>query len=232
MGSPSFNAREPVSFFAMLSDPDAGTLAGFLEAWHGPPSRPAGPVQSGNLPRAILELAALADRWDSVFVQNRLELDPEWARDGEKRVFYVENQSVFVWATDGVGPDPTVWGRLTDDGERWLAEREPLSRFLVQIAVFEAIMGTPHGAAAAWLSLEQVNKVIAPLRRLDLGSWRWPSEPSWFYASDEALALVNPNSGWPSHPSDRYDVIVAARSERPLAYLSGIEDADWAREPQ
>jgi hypothetical protein len=166
--------------------------------------------------------------WPSAFVQNHLVDDPKDVRDGDKRVFYAENQWVYVWATDGSAADPTVWGRYVGQGDRWQAEREPLSHFLLQILVFEAIMGGPYRAFGFGISLAQVEVALGPMRRLPLGSWRWPSEPGWFYASAQLLGFVNPSVTQPGAPTDRFDIMVAGRTADPLSYLAAIEGVEFA----
>lgn len=62
--------------------------------------------------------------------------------------------------------------------------------------------------------------------------WRWPSEPSWFYAGADVLAFVGPNGPLPSGPTDRFDVFLGSRARDALAYLRDLEDIDWARAPE
>lgn len=167
----------------------------------------------------------------SDFVQNTLVWDPTWARDGDKYVFYVENQAVYVWATDGDGDDPVVWGRFNKPGEPWLAEQEPLSRFLLQVVLFEAIMGTAHGASAASITLRQLEAAVAPLERLPLGCWRWPVEPSCFYAGADVLAFAGPNGRSPDGLVDTVSLFVAARSPIALSYLRDLAGIGWDTGP-
>jgi hypothetical protein len=221
-----------MSFIELLREGPDDAVARFIEAWHGPAARAPRELLLGPLPESVRRLASLAEGWPAVFVQNELVDDPEWARDGNRRVFYVENQGVYVWATDGVGADPVVWGRFNEPDERWQAEREPLSRFLLQIVVFEAILGAPYGAAASWITLPQLQAALGPLERLPWGSWRWPAEPSWFYAGSDALAFVGSNGRWPWGPSDHFDAFIGARTRKGLAYLRDVQGIRWDREPK
>jgi hypothetical protein len=220
-----------MSLFDLLRQPSEETPWAFLERWHGAPTREPAPIPAGDLPESVRAFAARVTRWPDAMVQNDLANDPDDMRDGDKRVFFVENQGVYLWATDGKGADPVVWGRFNEPGERWQAEREPLSGFLLQIVVFEAILGSDHGALASWIPFHQLAAVLGPMKRLPLGSWRWPSEPGWFFASDDALAFVCPNGRWPGDPSDHFDVWIAARTSEPLARLSAIAGVRWDREP-
>jgi hypothetical protein len=214
----------------LLREPPDDAIVRFLEAWHGPATGQAGQPSRSTLPEAVRQLESLAQRWPNAFAQNSLAADPDWARDGDKRVFYIENQAVYLWATNGVGDDPVVWGRFNGGSDRWFAEREPLSRFLLQAVIFEAIMGAPHGAAVSAIALSQLESALGPLERLPFGSWRWPIEPTWFYAGADALAIVNPNGKMPEGPADHFDIFIGARAPAALAYLREVEGIDWDRE--
>jgi hypothetical protein len=220
-----------MSLVDLLREPPDDAIVRFLEAWHGPATGQARQHSPNALPEVVRELEFLADRWPGTFAMNSLTQDPEWARDGDKRVFYVENQAVYFWATDGIGKDPAVWGRFSGSGSRWFAEREPLSRFLLQIVVFEAIMGAQHAAAVAALALPHIEAALEPLERLPFGSWRWPIEPTWFYAGADVLAIVNPNGKEPEGPADRFDIFLGARTAEALAYLREVDGVLWDREP-
>ncbi len=212
----------------LLREPDDDTIARFLETWHGRLVPPVPDAAPGPQPQAIRRLVAVIRPSD--FVQNTLEWDPEWARDGDKRVFYVENQGVHVWATDGDGDDAVVWGRFNQPGAVWLAEREPLSQFLLQVVLFEAIMGAAHGASAASITLSQLEAAVAPLERL-LGCWRWPLEPSCFYAGADILAFAGPNGRSREGSPDDFSLFVAARHPDALSYLRDLAGIEWTSGP-
>src|SRR5688572_2836062 len=195
-----------MSLFELLRDPSSGTAWTFLERWHGAPTREPDQILHGGLPEPLRAFAARVRRWPDAIVQNGFANDPDDMRDGDKRVFFLENQGVYLWATDGAGADPVVWGRFNEPGERWQAEREPLSGFLLQVVVFEAILGSDHGALASGVPLDQLEAMLGPMKRLPLGAWRWPSEPGWFFASDDALAFACPIGRRPGDPSDHFDV--------------------------
>jgi hypothetical protein len=220
-----------MSLFELLRDPSSEAVWTFLERWHGAPTREPDPILHGGLPEQLRAFAARVRGWPDAIVQNDLANDPDDMRDGDKRVFFVENQGVYVWATDGAGADPVVWGRFNEPGERWQAEREPMSGFLLQVVVFEAILGSDHVASASGIPLDQLEAILGPLQRLPLGAWRWPSEPGWFFASDDALAFVCPIGRQPGDPSDHFDVWIAARTSTPLARLSALAEVRWDSEP-
>jgi hypothetical protein len=161
-----------------------------------------------------------ASRWPRLIAQNEL-LDPPKV-DDRRLLFYVENQGVCAWATDRVGANPPVWGRI--DGDEF-TEEEPLSRFLIQVALFESVMGAEHGASVAWLHRDGLERVLGPLELLPIGAWRWPSYPTRFYASDDALGIAGPN---PAPDTDDYlSVNVAGRDSGAVAFLDDIVDDGW-----
>ena len=219
-----------MSLVELLREPSGGTVRAFLEHWHGAPTRVAEPELDDGLPEPLRAFAASARQWPAAICQNRFLDASDDLRDGDKRVFLVENQGVYLWATDGAGVDPVVWGRFNEPDERWQAEREPLSRFLLQVVLFEAVFGSDHGAAASWIALGELEAVLSPMKRLSLGSWRWPFEPAWFFTSEDTLAFVCPSGKWPGDPSDRFDIWIAARTSEPLGRLAEL-DVRWDREP-
>ena len=92
-------------------------------------------------------------------------------------------------------------------------------------------MGAPHGAAVASIALPHLEASLAPHERLPFGSWRWPIEPTWFYAGADVLAIVNPNGNESEGPADRFDVFLGARTSGALAYLREVDGISWDREP-
>jgi hypothetical protein len=198
----------------------------FLVDWYGEPEGGRGSaVTDSELPRPLRQLYVLASRWPRSIVQNQL-VSPPRNVDG-RLVFYIENQGVYEWATEGVGDDKaTVWGR-EPDGQPWMKEEPRLAPFTLQLLVFEAIMGASHGASVAWLPSERLPDAVGSLEALPHGCWRWPEYPTRFYAGgDGQLAVTSPNRA-PDDPSDAYTVFVAARDAAALAYLDDIVDDSW-----
>jgi len=139
--------------------------------------------------------------------------------------FYVENQGVYVWATDPRGEDPSVRGRFDEVGEPWIDEEVSLSGFLIQICLFEAILGAPFGASASSIDQATLDLVTASLRLVPLGAWRWPAYPGRFWARNGAFVFACPNG--PPDEIPAFSVWVGARSETPLGYLKSIVDDSW-----
>lgn len=224
---------------AILRDPGPTTSRRFLEAWYGPPRLGPQPVPEGRSPLAARELASVVARWPRTFHQNHIEVDGPLI-DGRFRRFYLENQSTYEWAVEQEDPDGLVWGRW-DEGE-WQPERETLSRFLIQAVVFEAILDSGWGdeghrerrpgylasrfvpdptarfiggANEPAVSASHAEAMLAGLERLPYGAWRWPSDPTDFFASDDAIGYRGPNG-------DGFDVFIASRRPDALSHIAEI----------
>jgi hypothetical protein len=172
-----------------------------------------------RIPRPLRELHEFAGALPRLCAQNRLLPPDELGRDDGRLVFYIENQGVDWWATDLSADDPPVWVRGDEPRAEWELEGEPLSRFLAQVVVFEAIFGADHGASAL-LEESELSAALAPLSPLPFGPWRWPAYPTRFYRGDRLLAVT-----WPAY-EDVVDVWIGGRDEEAVAYLDGVAD-DW-----
>lgn len=177
--------------------PDAGpgprmaALRAFVAAWHDValPEAPHSP--SG------LEMLAMLDEMmrctPHLVVQNTVLPEEERTPVDGRVIFYVENQGVCEWATEPAGDDPPVWYRECEPGAPWQREAEPLSGFLLQLVLFEAMMGAPYGASAACVEAEVGLALEARTTPLPLGPWRWPwPYPSRFYVRSGAILHMAP----------------------------------------
>ena len=214
-----------MSILTPLLEPGPESIRGFLTEWHGRP-RPEYGLRSEEIGRPVpvplRDFYELAGRWPNVVVQNELAAPDELKQTDGLLVFYVENQGVYAWATQLEGTDPPVWGTWDHD---WLPEEEPLSRFLLQVVVFEAAFGAPAGASVAWLSPEAREELVSRFVPLPLGAWRWPDYPTRFYARDDVVAVVCPNRVPDS--TDFVSVTVGARNGETLAFLEDLVDRSW-----
>jgi hypothetical protein len=116
------------------------TVERFACAWHGPPQGKASPEgATPDVPEPLRSFYDVAMRWPDLIVQNSFVRPPE--RVGDRVVFYVENQGLCSWMTSGSrGDDASVWAEATE-GEV-VIEDEPLSRFLVTVAILEAVLAS------------------------------------------------------------------------------------------
>jgi hypothetical protein len=197
-----------------------------LTEWHGQHSPDYGfpPEEIGpGIPAPLRDFYEFAGRWPNVVAQNDLLAPDELERTDRLLTFYVENQGVYAWATELEGPDPAVRG--TWDGKEWLPEAEPLSRFLLQVVLFEAAFGASDGASAAWLDPKAHEALVSRFFALPLGAWRWPDYPTRFYARDDVIAIICPNRVPDS--DDFVSVTIGARNASGLAFLEDLVDRSW-----
>ncbi len=231
---------EDEGIVTILRDPGPTTSRRFLEAWYGPPRLDPQPLPEGRSPLAVRELASIVARWPRAFHQNHLEVDGPLI-DGRFRQFYLENQSTYEWAVEETDPDGLVWGRDCYE-EDWHPERETLARFLVQAVVFEAILGTGWGdeghherrpgylatrfvpdPTARFIgganvpvgSASHADAMLEGLEPIPYGAWRWPSDPTAFLASHDAIGYRCPNG-------DGFNVFIASRRPEALSHIAQI----------
>jgi hypothetical protein len=199
-----------------------GTVERFAYAWYGPPRAATSPDEPPDVPEPLRRFYDVAARWPNLIVQNSL-LRPA-NREGGRLVFYVENQGACSWMTSGTrADDAPVWAELTE-GET-VIEDEPLSRFLVTVAILEAVFGSPEGASAAWLDRDRVSAGLGPLRRLPFSPWRGFPEGATFYATDDLLGVSCVNA---TPESDDYvSVWIGARDKAALSDLDSVIDENW-----
>ena len=199
------------------------TVERLAYAWHGPPRASASAAdEAPDVPEPLRRFYDVANRWPNLIVQNSLVRPPR--REGERVVFYVESQGSCSWMTSrSLRDDAPVWAEVTE-GEA-VIEDEPLSRFLVTVAILEAVFGSPEGASAAWLHRDRLSADLGSLRRLPFAPWRGFPEGATFYASDDLLAVSGVNA---TSESDEYlSVWVGARDKVALSALDPMMDESW-----
>ncbi|HEU5057508.1 MAG TPA: hypothetical protein VFU21_13330 [Kofleriaceae bacterium] len=199
----------------------------FLEEWYGPLGATDGIAgarlaERGVPPplRALHE--AIGNRPDLLKGQNAfLSLDDLAPDEDGWLTFYVENQDCFRARVDPRrGGDAEVF--LWDLEREPVREREPLSGYLLQAVLFEAMWRAPWSASCIASDAERA-AVIAPLERVPLAPWRWPGDPCELFVGPVLIAMISRNG------SDWY-VVVGARSRQALRYLRDI-DAGWEGHP-
>jgi hypothetical protein len=201
-------------------------LRSFLRRWHGV-SLDAVAVPA-DVPRALRRLHQVHAGVPRFYAGNHLLTAAQRRHEGGKEIFYAENQWVAVWGVDDPDdPDPPVWCRENDPGEPWHEDAPSVSVFLVQLAVFGAAMTGAHGAAAAWLSAEDTDRVLEPLDELALPSWHWPAFPSRFYAGDDAVAFTCPNEAPPADREPYRSVWIGALTEAAIRFVEPHLSEAW-----
>ncbi|MFJ6118882.1 hypothetical protein ACWGJX_14750 [Streptomyces sp. NPDC054775] len=120
-------------------------------------------------------------------VQNRLRPPHAWQEEHDGLVaFGDENQGGFIWLSDPSRPDPDVW--IDQDGYELRREHQPLSGFLLQFALYEAMMNAPHNALRTDLAAEHVDTLTAALTPVPWEPWRWPNDSTRFYVAPGVTA--------------------------------------------
>ena len=189
----------------------------FLIGWYpGPDEVP--PADPG-LPAPLAELYAVADgRPDVLGTQNGLYPPGKLYPDPDEGLLVIgaENQSGFRWLIDPDEDDPTVW--TVAERVAPVAEREPLSGFLVQFSLMEAIAFGPWHAYS-WSGPPDVD-VTRGLREVPLEPWWWPGDPTRFFAGAD-LVLCTSVQG-----DGDVSVLAAARTAEAFRHLTG-SDVEW-----
>jgi hypothetical protein len=135
-------------------------------------------------------------------------------------VFYVENQSVYLWSTTSNGDDPHVQGRFNDFRSTWTNEGMVLFEFLIGAFLFQAIFRAPFGAAIGWAEKPTLDRLEEEIPPLPLVPWRWP-----FFARRGAFMFAAPND---DHLDNKaFSVWIGAKTNGPLAFLKQIVDEQW-----
>lgn len=169
-------------------------LESFVTAWVPENGGSVEAVEFSGVPAALVEYYRLAQTRPALLgVQNRLLLVAGWAagrRDVGMLEFAYENQGGHAWLLDPSESDPTVW--IDDGGYTWdmLPEREPLSGFLLQFALFETMISAPHTGFGRLMDVEQARDLTASLRAVPLRPWRWPADPSSMFVAPGVIAQV------------------------------------------
>jgi hypothetical protein len=181
----------------------------FLLGWYPGPASQASPA--ADVPASLAELYAVAagrpavlGTQNAIYPPDRLYTDP----DEGLLVFAAENQGNFTWQIDPTEDDPAVW--LVSPGEAPVAEREPLSGFLVQFCLFEAIAGAPC-QAYAWSTAATVE-----LDEVPLAPWHWPGDPTRFFAGQDLVLCTSADN----------DLLAGARTPEALRRLAR-SDVVW-----
>lgn len=84
-----------------------------------------------------------------------------------------------------------MWVDQDDHGLR--LEHQPMSGFLLQFALYEAIVNAPYHAHSTDLTAEEVEKATAELTLLPWEPWRWPNDSTRFFATHGMIAEVTYN---------------------------------------
>jgi hypothetical protein len=209
-----------------LLNPGPGSLERFLVRWYGPPDKDYAAVAIRQpMPGPLREWFETVSRWSrGVTVQNRIVAPYPDEEDPTVQVFWVENQGVWLWGYRGdSGEDPTVLDRQNEVGKPWETTNTPLSLFLLQVAVFEALMGATYGACAIDIAEDAVNRITHPLTPVPTRAWRWLNGAGlWVGTGLLVMSTVNVPPGTPPTATSGWWVQIGATSEVRLEYLDAL----------
>jgi hypothetical protein len=217
----------------IIRNPRADAAMRFIEATRGPRLPEFGiPVQELDhleMPEPLRAFYEFAGRWPGLYRQNVLLAPDKLHVDGDRLIFYDENQHVFEWATTVTGQDPPVWFRepgMRAHYGRWHAERAPLTVFLLQTLLEEYAMGIGSACAAGGqaVAAELAASAISGLEPVPFGPLGGSYDPirSWLLAGDDIVARVDLESIGGS-----YWVVMGATSAEALDYLRPTLGPDW-----
>jgi hypothetical protein len=155
--------------------------------------------------------------------QNFLHDPGELRLEGDKLLFYIENQGCYFWGTDPEGDDSPVFGRY-EDSDPWQREGIALSEHLILACLFEAVMcHSPYGASAAWLPRSVLEQIIEHVPPIPIAPWGWGEMR--FYAGAGAYMIAAANGEIDGSPG--YSVWIGAKTEHPLQVPKGFIDDGW-----
>ncbi|WP_143078853.1 hypothetical protein [Nonomuraea pusilla] len=175
-----------------VDDDRATALRLFIEGWYPPPDPDEEPdTPSVVVPEALAAFYRLArGRTGVLGVQNfiRPAGDLTIGADGLLE-FGHENQGCFSWSLDLSQDDPTVWTSDAPDFRH--VEREPLSGFLLQFSLYEAMLNAPYHAWSRPVPTPIASELLGTLRRVPLKTWMWPMYQTSFYVAPGLIACVD-----------------------------------------
>jgi hypothetical protein len=130
-----------------------------------------------------------------------------------------------LWSTTLESNDPPEWGRFNDIRVPWTKEGMTLSEFLIGACLFQAIMDAPFGASMAWAEQATLDRIAEVIHPLPLAPWRWPANPSRFYADRGAFMFAAPNDD--NLGNKAFSLWIGAKTKEPVAFLKQIVDDTW-----
>lgn len=121
------------------------SLLSFLRSWYGEPDRKVAEVDFDiPIPSPLRDWYRLTNKWSAKISRYNRFLAPEdlYEHDG-KLVFWKEDEGARDWGIGPIGEDPVVY-ESDDVLGRWESTGFRLSKFLLYVAVSEAVHGDPN----------------------------------------------------------------------------------------
>jgi hypothetical protein len=141
-----------------------------------------------------------------------------WLEDGDRLVFYVENQGVYLWAVSPDGEDPHVYMRENVPSAPWQREMLRLSEFLITVCLYETAGEMPYGETSevSAAAFQEISRIVPPV-----------PIPKWLFGNIQAhyangIALLSTQED-----PDNLAVWMGAKTEAPLKLLQPYILDDW-----
>lgn len=200
-----------------------GSLFQFLRNWYGEPGDEsiAFPSSAPPMPDLLRKWYYLTSRWSVPICRYNRFFSPERLYEcNGKLVFLAENQGACNWGVDLTGDDPFV--HESDDVlDKWVPTGFPLSKFLLWVAVSEAVHGN-HTLINLDMEKRIYDSVASNFLQLDDPLWRYPN-PDWRYMTAEGMLAYGGIDPPSDAPSDHYWIMVSAKHPEALERLpSGV----------
>jgi hypothetical protein len=213
-----------------MIDPASIDLYSFLADWHGSPASPpsALPAEYDWLPNPLKDWYSLSARWNSRVTTLKRMLTPEQITQSDGKVVFMKDPTGdWLWAFDAEDKTTVYDAELH---EQWERTAECLSEFLIHNALNETVYGASNWRECAQVEVGLLSDVLAPMKKVSFGGWRWPRPGGNIFKSKALLAEVgpamNPNVPWEDRPGYA-EVRVAAVESTHLAYLDEMASIKW-----
>jgi len=213
-----------------MLDPLRIDLPEFLTSWYGPPEngpgRPA--AEASRLPGPLREWFALADRWPGLRAGPSRVYEPSRIRVEDGRAVFLEDPTGdWRWSFDAREQRRVYEG---EPGRPWHDVREELPEFLVHLTLAETVASAGSGRLFDQAPDETLPVLLAPMREVAFGGWRWPRPGYRIFLGDSLVAnvgpAVDPRAPWQNRAGYSAVRITAARPPA-LGYLDGAAAGTW-----
>jgi hypothetical protein len=100
---------------------------------------------------------------------------------------------------------------------------------VLEIALFEAQFAGRHGGSVLGLDEAELDEVVrgAGLVELPLAPWRWPTDPSRFYAGDDVIVITSIEDGPPDEAPSTWQLFAGARTRQAIERFEPFVDERW-----
>ncbi|WP_433175396.1 hypothetical protein [Actinoallomurus sp. CA-150999] len=195
-------------------------LPTFLRRWYGPPDQDAIEIDEAiSMPDPLRAWYHLTSQWSTPMSRhNRFSSLDGLSHDGGMLIFWHENQGAASWATEAAGSDPLVYESEVDEDGDWESTGFTLTKFLLYVAVSEAVHGNPQVAVNFDLSRQEYEGLESHFCSLDDPVWNYPN-PNWRYMAAENLVAEGGSESPVYDEPERYWIMVSTNDPKALRRL-------------